>query len=122
SATTSSAWYSTRVRASPRRTASVILPDCLSVGMSRRLLATSTADDSEPIATASANPTQSTPSAWVYCVPSTATRPKNTNTAISPSPRYPYGLLPPVYNHAPAIHAAPTAISHGALNHASATP
>jgi hypothetical protein len=76
-----------RVRASPSRTASVILPDSLSVGMSRRLLATRTADDSEPIATASASPTQSTRSAWVYCVPSTATRPKNTNTATSPSPR-----------------------------------
>ena len=55
--------------------------------MSRRLLATSTADDSEPIATASASPTQSIRNAWVYCVPSTATRPKNTNTATSPSPR-----------------------------------
>ena len=55
--------------------------------MSRRLLATSTADDSEPVATASAAPTQSTRSACVYCVPSTATRPKNTNTATSPSPR-----------------------------------
>ena len=27
-----------------------------------------------------------------------------------------------MYNHAPAMHAAPTAISHGALSIASATP
>src|SRR6185503_2315364 len=122
SATISSAWYSTRVRASPRRTASVILPDSLSVWMSRRLLATSTADDSEPIATASASPTQSTRSVWVYWVPSTATSPKNTNTATSPRPRYPYGFDPPVYSQAPAMHAAPTAMSHGWLTIARASP
>ena len=75
-----------RVPASPRRTARVILPDCASVGMSRKLLATNTADDSAPVATASTKPTQSTRNAWVYWVPSTATRPKNTNTATSPKP------------------------------------
>ena len=32
----------------------------------------------------------------VSVVPSTATGPKNTNTATSPSPTYPYGLRPPV--------------------------
>ncbi|CDQ43311.1 hypothetical protein BN1047_01176 [Mycolicibacterium neoaurum] len=78
---------SRRVRASPRRTARVIFPDSVSVGMSRRLLATNTAEDSDPTPTASATPTQSTRNAWVYWVPSTATSPKNTKTATSPRPR-----------------------------------
>ena len=58
----------------------------------------------------------------MYWVPSTATSPKNRNTAISPKPAYPYGFDPPVYSQAPAMQAAPTAISHGALNSASASP
>ncbi len=34
------------------------------------------------------------------------------NTPTSPSPRYPYGLRPPVYPQAARIAAAPTASSH----------
>ena len=34
------------------------------------------------------------------------------NTEISPSPRYPYGFLPPVYLHAATIESAPIAMSH----------
>ena len=63
-----------------------------SVGISRRLLATSTADDRQPIVTAATRPTQSTRSAWVYWVPRTATKPKNTNTATSPKPEVAVGL------------------------------
>ena len=55
-----------RVQVSPNRTASVSLPECASVGISRRLLATNTADDSAPVVTASTTPTQSTRNAWVY--------------------------------------------------------
>ncbi|CKU78960.1 Uncharacterised protein [Mycobacterium tuberculosis] len=64
----------------------MILSARASVGMSRRLLATSTEHDNAPVATACASPTQSTRNACVYWVPSTATGPKNTNTASSPKP------------------------------------
>src|ERR1700743_24218 len=72
-ATPSNDWYRMRVLLSPRRTASVILPDSPSVGMSRKLLATNTADDNEPVVTANARPTQSTRSACVYWVAITGT-------------------------------------------------
>ena len=54
SATVSSAEYSLRVRAAPRRTASVRLPCDRSVGMSRRLLATRIAEAMAPTPTAPA--------------------------------------------------------------------
>ena len=85
-----------RVRESPRRTASVILPDSASEGMSRRLLVRFTAHEKLPTATAATTAYQVTDPSCVNCVPITATRPKNTNTATSPNPRYPYGVLPPV--------------------------
>ena len=58
-----------------------------SVGMSRRLLATRIAQASAPIGTGPASAAQEIAPAWVYVVPSTATRPKKTNTKTSPSPR-----------------------------------
>src|SRR5271154_3945518 len=110
-ATASNAWYRMRVLLSPRRTANVILPDCPSVGMSRKLLATNTADDSAPVVTANTRPTQSTRNAWVYWAPSRATSPKTTNPAPPQNPAKPCGLAPPVYSQAPAMQNAPTAIS-----------
>jgi len=51
SAPATQAWYSTRVRAGPSRTASVSLPVSASVSTSRRLLATSRAQASNPTGT-----------------------------------------------------------------------
>ncbi|SLI76514.1 Uncharacterised protein [Mycobacteroides abscessus subsp. abscessus] len=82
----SSTRCSVRVRASPSLTASVVFPVAVSVGMSRRLFATSTALEKAPTPTASATPTQSMRSACTNCVPSTAINPKKTKTAISPNP------------------------------------
>ena len=83
----SSTACSPRVRASPSRTASVTLPASVSEGMSRRLLVRLTAHENEPTPTAATTAYQVTVSACVYCVPITATSPKNTNTATSPRPR-----------------------------------
>ncbi|SHV58629.1 Uncharacterised protein [Mycobacteroides abscessus subsp. abscessus] len=52
-------------------------------------MATSTALEKLPIATANTTPTGLTVEVCAYSVPSTATRPKNTKTAISPKPLYP---------------------------------
>src|SRR5699024_8004821 len=76
-----------RVLESPRRTARVTLPASVSEGMSRRLLVRLTAHETLPTATAATTPYQVIEPSWVNCVPSTATSPKNTNTATSPRPR-----------------------------------
>ena len=61
--------------------------------MSRRLLTMSSAHESSPAGTEAARPSQpASPSARTRC-PATAAMPKKTNTATSPSPRYPYGRL-----------------------------
>ena len=52
--------YSSRVRWSPATTASVRLPVAVSVGMSRRLLMTSSAQASSPTGTAAAKASQAT--------------------------------------------------------------
>ena len=88
--------YSARVRASPSMTASVRLPATVSDGMSRRLLITSSAQASRPTGNAATTPSQGSERISTYVVPATAARPKNTNTAISPKPWYPYGCCPPV--------------------------
>ena len=82
-----SATHALRVPASPRRTASVTLPASVSEGMSRRLLARFTDAEIAPMATAATTPGQLIRPDWVNSVPSTATSPKNTNTATSPRPR-----------------------------------
>ena len=79
--------YSTLVRWSPRTTASVRLPVWLSVGMSRRLLMTSSAQASRPIAADAANGSQVSVCICTYAVPATAARPKNTKTDSSPRAR-----------------------------------
>ena len=72
------------------------MPDKVSVGMSRRLLMTSSAQASNPTGSAAASASQGSESISTNVVPATAASPKNTNTAISPRPWYPYGWRPPV--------------------------
>ena len=114
--------YNHRVRRSPNRTASVRLPAARSVGMSRRLLTTSSAQATNPAAQPMPmlNPVIS--STLTYVVPAVATSPKNAKTNTSPSPRYPYGRGPPVYPHAAAMLATPTATSHQDVDAARAKP
>ncbi len=94
--TSTHAAYSSRVRLSPSTTARVRLPVTRSVGMSRRLLMTSSAQASSPIGAAAATVRGVSERICTYAVPATAARPKNKNTETSPSARYPYGRLPPV--------------------------
>ena len=75
-----------RARRSPSRTANVRLPCTRSASTSRRLLTISNAQDSKPACTAPTTPIVVTVPHSTNWVPSTATRPKNTNTNNSPSP------------------------------------
>ena len=68
------------------RTASVFLPATASVGMSRRLLTTSSAVASAPTGTAQAHASHGIQPSCTYVEPTVATRPKNTNTNSSPNP------------------------------------
>ena len=79
--------YSSRVRWSPASTASVRLPVAASVGISRRLLITSSAQASSPTGTAAASASKATMSICTYAVPATAASPKNRKTETSPSAR-----------------------------------
>ena len=62
-------------------------PVTLSVGMSRRLFTTSSAQASAPHPMPPATAVAVTRSSWTYAVPMVATRPKKTNTDSSPSAR-----------------------------------
>ena len=73
--------------ASPSRTASVRLPATVSVGMSRRLLTTSSAQATAPTAHPITTLSAVIVSTATYVVPTVATSPKNVNTNTSPSPR-----------------------------------
>src|SRR5699024_2664888 len=92
-----------RVPATPSLTARVVLPDSAPEAMSRRLFVTSTPPEQHqtaiavtihahtmrhalPTTTAVTIPAHSTRPACTISVPITATRPKKTNTAISPKP------------------------------------
>ena len=63
------------------------LPATVSVGMSRRLLATRIAQASAPQPIPARSEAVVTRCACTYVVPTVATSPKNTNTEASPSPR-----------------------------------
>ena len=77
---------SQRVAVRPMSTVSVRLPATRSWSMSRRLLASSTAQARSPAPTAPNQASCGSASACTHVVPSVATRPKNTKTTSSPRP------------------------------------
>ena len=74
------------MRWSPMRTASVFFPATVSVGMSRRLLITSSAVARAPTATPQTTDIHGIHSICTKVEPAVATSPKNTNTNSSPNP------------------------------------
>ena len=91
-----SARYSPRAAAPPKRTAMVRLPATRPVSRSRMLFTTRIAVMRAPTGTEASHAEGGTRPACTQADPQTATKPKNANTKTSPSPLYPSGNGPAV--------------------------